>query len=162
MNKYLQMIGGGIVIDVTVRGNMNTAKTALLQNGFKVTGEYGRVISGVLPVGSLPQIESIAAIQYARPAFKPIHPTRSPHSAVNDKNHGNQPVPVISQGDTAELSFLARKKYNVNGKGVKVGIMSDSYNNLGTANKGIKAGELPGAGNPFHFNKPVEVLRWNR
>ena len=41
---------------------------------------------------------------------------------------------------------------------MKVGILSDSYDNLGTAKKGIKQGELPGPANPFHFNKPVEVL----
>ena len=67
-------------------------------------------------------------------------------------------MPVISQGDTAQRSDIARKKYGVNGKGVKVGVLSDSYNNLGTAKKGVKQGELPGPGNPFQFHKPVDVL----
>ena len=65
---------------------------------------------------------------------------------------------MISQGDTAQRSDIARKKYHVNGTGVKVGVLSDSYDNLGTAKKGIKQGEFPGPANPFHFNKPVEVL----
>jgi hypothetical protein len=71
---------------------------------------------------------------------------------------GNSPTPVISQGDTAQRSHIARNKYKVNGKGVKVGILSDSYNNLGTADIGVKNGELPGPGNPFGLTKQVQVL----
>jgi hypothetical protein len=71
---------------------------------------------------------------------------------------GGKITPVISQGDTAQLSYLARKKYKVDGTGVKVGILSDSYNNLGTAQTGVSHGELPGHGNPFNYRKPVQVL----
>ncbi|HXB05465.1 MAG TPA: T9SS type A sorting domain-containing protein, partial [Puia sp.] len=69
-----------------------------------------------------------------------------------------KPTPVISQGDTAQLSYLARKKYKVDGSGVKVGVLSDSYNNLGTASIGVAHGELPGPGNPFGYKTPVQVL----
>ena len=75
-----------------------------------------------------------------------------------EKDRENQLFPCISQGDTAQRSDIARNKYHVSGAGVKVGVLSDSYDNLGTAKKGIKQGELPGPSNPFHFNKPVEVL----
>ena len=159
LDKYIQYQGSGIVIDVTVKGNVNTAKAALQKSGLQVTGVYGRVISGIIPVTSLVQLESLSSVQYARPAYKPIHPSRSPGSSGKGKKPGNEPTPVISQGDTAQRSDIARKKYKVNGKGVKVGILSDSYNNLGTADIGVKHGELPGPGNPFHFNKAVEVLQ---
>jgi subtilisin family serine protease len=159
LNKYMQIVGSGVVIDVTVKGDVNEARTALQKNGFQVTGVYGRVISGILPISALSQLETISSIQYARPAFKPIHPNRSPNSAVHGKKPGTNITPVISQGDTAQRSDIARKKYKVDGKGVKVGMMSDSYDNLGTAKKGVKQGELPGPGNPFHFNKPVDVLQ---
>ncbi len=36
--------------------------------------------------------------------------------------------------------------------------MSDSYNSLGTAQNGIKSGELPGKGNPLKHKKEVQVL----
>jgi hypothetical protein len=158
LDKYMQIQGNGVVVDITARGNINTAVAELQKNGLKVTGVYGRMISGIMPIGSLSLLESISSVQYARPAFKPIHPFKSPGTPGNDKK-GNNPTPIISQGDTAQRSNIARKKYNVNGKGVKVGIMSDSYNNLGNAKKGVKNGELPGPGNPFHFNKPVDVLQ---
>src|SRR6185295_10483792 len=68
LDKYLQMQGNGIVIDITVRGNINSAKADLQKMGLKVTGVYGRMISGIMPVANLPQLESISSIQYARPA----------------------------------------------------------------------------------------------
>ena len=157
MDKYIQYHNGGVVVDISVKGNISTAKADLQKNGFQVTGVYGRIISGIMPLSSIGNLENLASVQYAKPAFKPIRPFKSPVKG-NGKVSYNKPVPVISQGDTAQRSDIARKKYHVNGTGVKVGILSDSYDNLGTAKKGIKQGELPGPANPFHFNKPVEVL----
>jgi Subtilase family/Secretion system C-terminal sorting domain len=158
LDKYIQYSRGGVVVDISVKGNVNTAKADLQKNGFQVTGVYGRVISGIIPLTSIDKLENLESIQYARPAFKPVRPFKSASTKSNGKNSGNAIVPVISQGDTAQRSEIARKKYHVNGAGVKVGILSDSYDNLGTAKKGIRQGELPGPANPFHFNKPVEVL----
>jgi hypothetical protein len=158
LDKYIQYHGGGVVVDISVKGNVNTAKADLQKNGFRVTGVYGRVISGIIPLSSINQLENLASVQYAKPAFKPVRPLKYSGDKGNGKGSHNKPVPVISQGDTAQRSDIARKKYHVNGTGVKVGVLSDSYDNLGTAKKGIKQGELPGPANPFHFNKPVEVL----
>ncbi|MES2517902.1 MAG: S8 family serine peptidase, partial [Bacteroidota bacterium] len=69
----------------------------------------------------------------------------------------NNSGPVLSQGDAAQRSNLARV-LGVNGTGVKVGVLSDSYNNLGGANAGVTAGELPGNTNPQGFITPITVL----
>ena len=139
---------------------MPAAKASLQQLGLKITGVYGRVISGIMPINALPKLKSISTIQFARPAYKPMRQSKSGMAFTQQCNTNlyGKPVPVISQGDTAQRSYLARKKYNVNGKGVKVGILSDSYDNLGSAAAGVLAGELPGPGNPFNFKQPVEVL----
>ena len=161
LDKYLQIKGDGVVVDITIKEDMAAAKAALLQLGLKITGVYGRVISGIIPISALPRLAAVNSIQFARPAYKPMHQSASGTSFIQQCNtnlYGNKPVPVVSQGDTAQRSYLARKKYNVNGKGVKVGILSDSYNNLGTADIGVLHGELPGPGNPFNFKKPVDVL----
>ncbi len=158
MDKYIQYHNGGVVVDISVKGNINAAKADLQKNGFHVTGVYGRVISGIMPLSSIGQLENLASVQYAKPAYKPVRPPKSFGKMGNGKGSHNKPVPVISQGDTAQRSDIARNKYHVNGTGVKVGVLSDSYDNLGTAKKGIKQGELPGPSNPFHFNKPIEVL----
>ena len=158
MDKYIQYHGGGVVVDVSAKGNVSAAKADLQKIGFQVTGVYGRVISGIMPLASIGNLENLATIQYAKPAYKPIRPFKSSGYKGNGKGSHNKPVPVISQGDTAQRSEIARSKFHVNGTGVKVGVLSDSYDNLGTAKKGVRQGELPGPLNPFHFNKPVEVL----
>ncbi|MEO5591476.1 MAG: S8 family serine peptidase [Chitinophagaceae bacterium] len=161
LEKYLQIKGDAIVVDITVKDDMPATKTALQQAGLKITGVYGRVISGIIPINALPKLTAINSIKFAKPAYKPMHQSKSGTVFMQQCNttiYGGKPVPVVSQGDTAQRSYLARKKYNVNGKGVKVGILSDSYDNLGTAAAGVINGELPGPGNPFNFKKPVDVL----
>jgi len=161
LEKYLQIKGNGVVVDITVKENMAATKASLQQLGLKITGVYGRVISGIMPISDLPALTGITSIQFVRPAYKPMHQSKAGTAfgaQCNTSLYGGKPVPVISQGDTAQRSYLARKKYHVNGKGVKVGILSDSYDNLGTAVVGVMHGELPGPGNPFNFKKPVDVL----
>jgi hypothetical protein len=65
---------------------------------------------------------------------------------------------VQSQGDAAQRSNIARSLYGVSGAGVKIGVLSDSYNRLGGAAAGILAGELLGVGNPNGRITPVTVL----
>ncbi|SOE23669.1 Subtilase family protein [Spirosomataceae bacterium TFI 002] len=64
---------------------------------------------------------------------------------------------VQSQGDAAQRSNLARA-LGVNGAGVKVGVLSDSYNHKGGAAAGVANGELPGTGNPAGFTTDITVL----
>ena len=66
---------------------------------------------------------------------------------------------VTSQGDAAMNAPTARSTYNVNGAGIKIGIISDSFNRLGTMNAGIMSGNLPGAANPNGFTTPVSILK---
>ncbi|MEZ5205017.1 MAG: fibronectin type III domain-containing protein [Acidimicrobiales bacterium] len=64
---------------------------------------------------------------------------------------------VISEGDTHLGAAAARSTYGVDGTGVKIGILSDSYNNLGGAATDVANGELPGTGNPCGWTTPVVV-----
>ena len=153
--RYMQIKGDRVVVDVTAKEDIGLAKAELQALGATITATYGRVISATIPISSLSRLEGSTTIRYARPAYKPKHLGRG---LVNDRSAAPKPVPVISQGDTAQLSYLARKQYKVDGGGVKVGILSDSYNNLGTAATGVAHGELPGRTNPFGYRTPVQVL----
>lgn len=70
----------------------------------------------------------------------------------------NNSGPVMSQGDSAQRSGIARQITGLNGANIKIGVLSDSYNLLGGAAAGVSAGELPGTGNPNGFTTPVTVL----
>ncbi|RYU95287.1 3-coathanger stack domain-containing protein [Emticicia agri] len=86
--------------------------------------------------------ETAKNISWIQPVIKPL----------------NNSGPVMSQGDSAQRSGIARQITGLNGTGVKIGVLSDSYDLLGGANAGVIAGELPGTGNPDGFTTPVTVL----
>jgi hypothetical protein len=66
-----------------------------------------------------------------------------------------------SEGDTQLKANLARSTYGLDGSGVKVGILSDSYAMAApygdTAALDVSTGDLPGAGNPCGYTTPVQV-----
>lgn len=84
-------------------------------------------VSGFLPIDKLDDLKNVSVLKFARPSYQPIH------------NVGS----VTSQGDTSLRSYVARTTYGVDGTGVKVGILSDSYNNMGGAAAGVASGDLP-------------------
>lgn len=66
---------------------------------------------------------------------------------------------ITSQGDTAMRSYRARDVFGVDGMGVKVGVISDSYNTIlgNPAADDVMRGDLPGATNTDHPT-PVDVV----
>ncbi|NJL78357.1 MAG: hypothetical protein HC917_04980 [Richelia sp. SM2_1_7] len=66
---------------------------------------------------------------------------------------------IISMGDSVIRSDIARKLFDVNGSGIKVGIISTSFNALSGLEVDIKSGDLPGKDNPFGKTIPVTILK---
>ncbi len=142
-NPLLQITDGKVVVDIVSQTPDNEGlKKTLEAAGMKITGAFGRVISGIIPIESIDKLNSIAALRYAKPAFKP-----STNVGV-----------VTSQGDSAMRSSIIKRKLGVDGLGVKIGVLSDSYNNLGGAATGVAKGDLPGPGNPDYYSTPVQVI----
>ncbi|MCB0686138.1 MAG: S8 family serine peptidase, partial [Saprospiraceae bacterium] len=68
---------------------------------------------------------------------------------------------VTSQGDAAHQADLVRSTLNVDGSGVKIGVLSDSYDQLAPgvgAASDVLSGDLPGPGNPNGYTQSVQVL----
>lgn len=66
---------------------------------------------------------------------------------------------ITSMGDRVIRSDIARKLFNVDGSGIKVGIISTSFNALSDLEADIKSGDLPGKENPFGKTTPVTILK---
>ena len=66
---------------------------------------------------------------------------------------------VTSLGDRVIRSDIARKLFHVDGTGIKVGIISTSFNALSGLEADIKSGDLPGKENPFGKTTPVTILK---
>ncbi|MCC9604606.1 GEVED domain-containing protein [Blastopirellula sp. JC732] len=117
-------------------------KTSLSQIGFTQTGEYGNTVSGWLPITSLADLAAIPALGGVSPS-------------IVSTSVGS----VDSQGDASMFTDTVRAEYGFDGTGVKIGVLSDSYDALGGAALDVSTGDLPGIGNPLGNTTPVQVLQ---
>jgi hypothetical protein len=66
---------------------------------------------------------------------------------------------TVSAGSVLMKVPSARSAYGVDGTGVKIGIISDSYGtDKAAAASQVRAGDLPGSGNPCGHAKPVRIV----
>jgi hypothetical protein len=112
-------------------------------------GDTTLIITGMFPIANLPKLDSLPVlINYARPYYSPISSAFATTGLTT------------SQGDSAQMSHKAKQAWKVSGDGVKVGVLSDSYNTkFGSptpAERDVQNGDLPGAANP-NFNTDVIV-----
>lgn len=65
---------------------------------------------------------------------------------------------VTSEGDATHRADDVRTDYAFQGQGIKIGVLSDSYDAKGGAAANVASGDLPGVGNPEGDLTPVTVL----
>jgi hypothetical protein len=63
----------------------------------------------------------------------------------------------VAEGDIRHRARAARAAFNVDGTGLRIGILSDSFDNNAGYAADIASGELPGPGNPNGFTLPVSL-----
>lgn len=140
-----------MIVYVRVPGSVASASKAIKNAGatiVNVSKRYGVVTVAVDPsrLQALGKLPVVAAVWEAL----------APMLAASTCPSGA----VVSEGDAQLGAASARSTYGVDGSGVKVGILSDSYDALGGASTGVSAGELPGTGNTCGavYTTPVNVL----
>jgi Subtilase family len=69
------------------------------------------------------------------------------------------PGKIITEGDQLLKADIARESFKVDGSGIKIGIISNSFNATGLLAGDIVSGELPGANNPEGKFQPIRVLK---
>src|SRR6185312_1788274 len=115
-----------VVVDAVASGNPNVLKADLESLGMEHAMAFGRIVSGQLPVSAIPAAARLTSLRFAR-------------SAVAVTSAGA----VTTQGDIAMRSDIARADLGVNGAGITVGVLSNSFNCLGDAANDITNGDLP-------------------
>ena len=128
----LTVVGGLVTIDAVAAADPAVLEADLIALGARDTAIAGRLVSARLPVVAVPLLEGVASLQFARPAYLKT-------------NVGL----VTSQGDHVLRADTARATFGLDGAGVMVGVLSDSY------------GCLPGAAGDIANNdlSPVVVLQ---
>ncbi|MFW5764765.1 MAG: hypothetical protein ACOC07_11310, partial [Coleofasciculus sp.] len=88
---------------------------------------FGSFVSGMLPIDALASVAQLESLKFAKPAYKPI------------TNVGK----TTSQANVALRADVAREQFGVDGTGVTIGVLSDSFNFSGTAAEDVASGDLP-------------------
>src|SRR5256885_11970853 len=104
----------------------------------------------------------------ALPAMRPSFAERAAKvrnqlmQAMERMQKDNRPVPnvgtVVAQGDRTHRADDLRATYGYQGQGIRIGVLSDSFNATGGAGADVLSGNLPGAGNPNGNTTPVNVV----
>lgn len=131
-----------VLIDAISDGNTEALLNELKGLGLTEDKVYGRKVSGYLPNIAIENLEEVKNLVFAAPVYKPV------------LNSGA----AYTNGDIALKSDIVRSSYLLDGTGMKIGVLSDSYNSLLGAEEGVANGELPGEGNPNGYTTEVQVL----
>ena len=148
-----------IMIDVITKENQYAATLALLTTPayglttLQSNGTSNFIITGLFPISKLPSLNLLTTyIVYVRPYYGALS-----KSGI-----------VTSAGDVSLRSDLVRDGYKLQGEGIKVGVISNSFNTIlsattnpitNTAAQDIGNGDLPGPGNPNGYLTPVHVVK---
>jgi hypothetical protein len=122
----LQVYEGKVVIDAVASTDVNVLLSDLQGLGLEKGSTFGSYVSGLVPISALSSIANLDSLKFARPAY-----------ALNNVGL------TTSQADVAMRADVARSSFGVDGTGVTVGILSDSFDYLGGAAADVASGDLP-------------------
>jgi hypothetical protein len=116
-----------VIIDAIAAGYPYILRADLEALGMQDISQVGNVISGLLPIASIDAMEALDSLQFARPSY-----------ALSSAGS------VDSQGDAAVRADDARALFGVDGTGITVGTLSDSFDSsLAAAAGDVASGDLP-------------------
>ena len=100
-----------VAVSAYADGDANELRTQLVAKGMVGAAVHGNAVTGRVPIGALSDMSTTPSLRFMRPSMAKT-----------------QIGLTTSQGDHAQRSDVARQRFHVNGRGVRVGVMSDSYN----------------------------------
>src|SRR5580692_4804958 len=131
-----------VLIDAITRGDPQKLKAALVGLGLQGASQYSNDVGGWLPVDQLDTATTLTEVHAIRAAMMRTHAGA-----------------ITSQGDYAQNSDLVRSDNSLNGAGITVGVLSDSYDCYPVyASNGVPAGGLNGyANNGFNTTAAGDI-----
>lgn len=124
--KFIKIHDGKVLVDISILGNGQEIFNALVSLGLEHASKYKNIVSGYI---ALDKVEALMA-----------------HSGVVFVNVSLIKTSVgltTTQGDVSMHTDTARVNFGVDGSGVRVGTLSDSYDRLGGAAADVLSGDLP-------------------
>lgn len=143
-----------VAVEVYVNGNLDTAAQKLADAGMAVQATSAKPLAVVAGSVAVSQLQAIAELKFVRSVLPieaggvdPVPASGGDGGGSGDAAGQGDAGVVQSAGDAAHRGPAARA-LGTNGSGVKVGVISDSINQVGTGISASQAtGDLPaGAG----------------
>ena len=125
-NPAVRVADGFVVVDATAVDDAVGLQRAMEALGLRRGARAGRLVSGRFPLAHIDDLADLPGLRFARPAY-----------AI--ANAGE----TTSQGDAAARADEARSRFGIDGAGIKVGTLSDSYDCIGGATDDQAADDLP-------------------
>lgn len=129
-DRFLRYHTGRVLIDATAVEDGGVLLQDLRRLGLVDGVSFANAVSGMIPVASIERAVGLQSLRSISASLRPINNTGS----------------INSQGDRALHAELGRLSHAVDGSGVTVGVLSDSYDSLGGAALDISTGDLPATG----------------
>jgi hypothetical protein len=132
-NSSLLVAGNVVTVETVATGDVNALKSQLARLGMTNMESIGSQVVGSIPIPSLSELATLNGLASVRTVHKP-------------NTSGGL---VTTQGDEALRADLARAGFNVDGTGLTVGILSDSFDLVPYAGgvdgvqRDIATGDLP-------------------
>jgi hypothetical protein len=128
-----------VVIDAVASGDTAALKADLEALGLQNASAFGPMVSGLLPVSAVADMAALPSLRFAR-------------ASAMTTSAGL----VTSQGDNAMKANTVRTAVGVDGTGITVGTLSDSYDCLspGSATTDVTNGDLPAGVNVLQEMSP--------
>jgi subtilisin family serine protease len=144
--------GRRVLVEVRFAGAMPVAVQAVRRAGGRVVHRSGRY-----------RTLTVAALPSALPAIAATRPVRGVIESLAPLVRATCPSgSIVSEGDAQLGAAAARADFGVDGAGVTVGILSDSFDqDAGTATSAgqdVANADLPGSGSPCGLSSPVGIL----
>ncbi len=163
---------GGVVVNVSVAAADDATVAAIEAAGATigtVSVEY-RTVTVTVAVANLRSLADapgvLAVVEVPTPqtssnADPATADPATPAPTTNAVNCATNPTGIKSEGDAQLSAATARAASSVNGAGVKIGVISDTYDKVSSptsAASDVAAAELPGATNPCGNTTNVQVI----
>ncbi len=127
VNPFLNVNNGYVTIDAVAETSGDLLAADLVELGAINIAQDKRNLSASFPIGELADLAALPSLRFARASY-------------SITNTGSVP----SQADTAIRTSNARTTYGITGAGVKVGVLSDSFDTgPGSYAADITSGDLP-------------------
>jgi subtilisin family serine protease len=125
-DPLVRVVEDRVIVDAVAAGETGRLQSDLQALGARNVAAFGAVVSAEVPLSRLGDLAQLASLHWARPAVM--------MTSVGA---------TTSQGDAAMRADVARMRIGIDGTGVTVGTLSDSFDCQHGAARDIANGDLP-------------------